>query len=672
MNPLLDADALPRFHEITADQIAPALDVLLARYDAAVESLTADRPTSFAEVWLPLERLDAELDAAWSTVSHLRSVADTPELRAAHVAAQARMVEHSIRVCQNRDLYSLYEALIASPDFANLPSDDQAAVRRAMRGFMLSGIALSEHARERFSAIALDLSALGNAFNGALLDATEAWSEHIVDEAQLAGLAEADLAMLAAAAKAKDLDGWLVTLQQPCVSAILTFAEDRALRARVYRASVTRASDQGPNAGDFDNSARIRQILALRQESAELLGFPNYVARSVATKMANDGDEVLAFLRDLAARARPFAEAELAEMRRFAEDLGLGELQPWDVSFVSNLLRTAEYATDEQVIRAHFPVDRVLEGWATLLQDLFGITVTPREDVSTWHPDVTYFEVAGADAEVFAGLYLDLHARSGKRSGAWVAQARPRLQRDGGRTLPVSYLTCNFAPKDGTTAPLLSHDDVITLLHETGHCLHHIFGLVDRPIIGGTSGHEWDAIEFPSQLMEDFAWDREVLTSMSGHYLTGAPLPADMFERMLGARGFQSGLFLVRQVELAMFDLVLHSGAVDVDPMEVLAAVRAEVAVMRPPEWHRAPHTFRHIFSGAYAAGYYSYLWAELLAADGFGKFREAGVVDRETGDRFRREVLSKGASRPAIESFRAFMGRDPDPSALLRRHGLV
>lgn len=673
MNPLLDTATLPRFGDITHDQIAPALDNVIARHERVVAELTTAAPTRFADAWLPLERVDTDLDDMWSTVAHLHGVADTPELRAAHAEGQTRLVEHGMRVGQNRALFDVFTTLAASPEFAALPAVDQAAVTRAIRGFTLSGVALEPEARERFSAIEVELATLGNAFGSAVLDATEAWSEHITDPALLAGLSEADRDMFAAAAKAKDLGGWLVTLQQPSVSAVLTFAENRDLRARVYRAYGTRASEQGPNAGEFDNGERIARILALRRESAQLLGYADPVARSLATKMADSGDEILAFLRDLARRARPFAEADVAEVRAFAaEHLGIADLQPWDMGFASNRLRMDRYTIDEQAVRAYFPVDRVVAGWKALLRDLFGITLAARDDVGLWHQDAAYYDVANDDGTVFAGLYVDLHARTGKRGGAWMAQARSRVA-DGARTsLPVAYLTCNFAPTGGATPALLSHNDVGTLLHETGHCLHHLFGLVDRPIIGGISGYEWDAVELPSQLMEDFAWDERVLTGMSGHYKTGDPLSHDLFARMLGARRFQAGLGLLRQVEFAMFDLILHAGTLGDDPIAVQNAVRDEVAVTRPPEWHRFASAFGHIFAGGYAAGYYSYLWAELLAADAFGRFVEAGLVDRATGDALRREILSKGASRPAIESFRSFMGRDPDPAALLRRHGLV
>ena len=671
-DPLLDPLALPPFPAITPDAILPALERAIPRHEAVVADVTATRPTVFADAWLPLERAEAEIDALWAAVSHLHGVADTPELRAAHAAGQERLVENAMKVGQNRDLYEVLVALSAAPEFAGLPTADRVAVEHAIRDFTLSGVALDDEARARFATISVELSMLATEFGSAVLDATEAWSEHVIDEALLAGVSVADKEMFAAAATAKGLDGWLVTLQQPSVAAILTFADNRDLRFRVYEASATRASDRGPQAGQFDNSARIARILELRREAAGLLGFPDPVAWSLATKMAPNAGEVLRFLRDLGARAKPSAARDLEELKTFAADeLGIADVQPWDIGFVSNRLRQARYAVDEQAVRAYFPVDRVLDGWQALLGRLFSIRLTPRGDVAVWHPDATYYDVIDDAGETIAGVYLDLHARAGKRGGAWMQQARPRLRDGNVVSVPVAYLVCNFAPKGGTTPSLLSHNDVTTLLHETGHVLHHLFTRVNRPSIAGTSGFEWDAIELPSQLMEDFAWDAGVLTAMSGHHETGAPLPAELFERMLAARRFQSGMFVVRQVEFALFDLLLHLGTMGSDPIEVIEAVRDEVAVIRPPAWHRFPHAFSHIFAGGYASGYYSYLWAEVLAADGFGRFAEAGLVDRTTGDGFRDEVLARGATRPAAESFRAFRGRDPDPAAMLVRHGL-
>ncbi|PXW73410.1 oligopeptidase A [Blastomonas natatoria] len=672
-NPLLDTRALPRFAEITADHVAPALDEALARHAATIETLVRDKPATFAQAWLPFERAEAELGAIWAAVSHLHAVADSPELRAAYQQGEQRLVTNSIMVGQNRDLYEVFEALAATPEFAALPQADRVAVEHALRDFRLSGVALDEAARERFKAVSVELATLSNEFGSAVLDATDAWEELITDEAELAGVSDTDKAMFAAAAEAKGQTGWRVTLQAPSVNAILTFAENRDLRARVYQAFGTRASDQGPHAGQFDNSARIARILELRREAAKLLGFADPVEWSLTTKMASDGASVLGFLRDLAARAKPAAQRDLDELRAFAaERLGIADLQPWDVGFASNRLRQALYAVDEAEVRCYFPVEKVMQGWQMLLEQLFGIRLQQRGDASLYHADARFYDVMDESGQAVAGLYLDLFARPGKRGGAWMGEARPRRNDGDHAQLPVAYMVCNFSPAGPDAPSLLSHSDVGTLLHETGHCLHLLLTEVNRPSIAGTTGFEWDAVELPSQLMEDFAWDRQVLTAMSGHYRTGEPLPDDLFDRLLRARHFQAGLFLIRQIEFALFDMLLHLGTMGSDPVEVIEAARDEVAVIRPPEWHRFPHAFSHIFAGGYASGYYSYLWAELLAADGFMAFVEAGLLDRATGDRFRAEVLARGATRPAAESFRAFRGRDPDPRAMLVRHGLA
>lgn len=669
---LADPLALPPFPDLTPDRIVPAVRAAIAQHAAVVERLVAERPETFADAWLPYERAETAVEALWSAVSHLHGVADTPALRAAHAEGQGLLVEYGMATAQNRALYEVFAALAASPAFATLATEDRVAVERALRGFRLAGVALDDESRARFAAVSVELSQLSTEFGSAVLDATEAWSE-TVDEAALAGVSDPDKAMFRAAADAKGEAGYRVTLHYPSVAAVMTFAEDRALRARVYAANTTRASDQGPHAGRFDNGPRIARILALRREAAGLLGFPDAVAWSLETKMARDAGEVLAFLRDLGARAKPAAERDYAELRAFAADeLGIADLQPWDVGFAANRLRQARYAVDEQAVRGYFPVERVVAGWRTLLERLYGIRLAERTDVALYHADARFFDVTDDSGAVIAGLYLDLHARDGKRGGAWMADARPRLQDGNQVAVPVAFLVCNFAPKGEGAPSLLSHNDVTTLLHETGHCLHHLFTRVNRPSIAGVGGFEWDAVELPSQLMEDFAWDRDVLTAMSGHHATGTALPGDLYDRMLAARRFQSGLFIVRQVEFALFDILLHLGTLGDDPMAVLAAVRDEVAVIPSAEWTRFPHAFSHIFAGGYASGYYSYLWAEVLAADGFRMFAERGLVDRATGDRFREEVLARGATRPAAESFRAFRGRDPDPAAMLERHGLL
>ncbi|WP_343528916.1 M3 family metallopeptidase [Sphingomonas sp.] len=671
-NPLLDTLALPHFGDIRPDQIAPALDQAIADHRAVVARIVETRPTGFAEAWMPLERADTVITGIWSAVSHLHGVADTPELRAAYAEGQARLVENQLQVMQNLALYEVLVGITETAEFDTLSQADRAAVEHRIRDFRLSGVALAPEDRARFAALSVELSRLSTAFGNAVLDATDAWFEHVEDEATLAGLSSADMAMFADAALARGLSGWVVTLQMPSVNAVLTFAEDRGLRERVYTASSTRASDQGPHAGRFDNSTRIADILARRHEAARLLGFSDPVEWSLATKMAPNAGEVLAFLRDLAARAKPAAEQEIAALAdHAAKHLGIADLQPWDVGYVAERMRQAHYAIDEQQVRAHFPVERVVEGWQRLLCRLFGIRLIARPEVAVYHPDACYYDVADEEGTVFAGVYVDLHARPGKRGGAWMAQARPRLNDGNVRRVPVAYLVCNFAPKTEGHPALLSHKEVVTFLHETGHCLHHLFTQVDRPNVAGTSGFEWDAIELPSQLMEDFAWDRDILRDMSGHYETGAPIPDAVFDQLTGARHFLSGMFIVRQVEFSLFDLLLHLGTLGSDPIEVIEAVREEVAVVHPPSWHRFPHAFTHIFAGGYASGYYSYLWAEVLAADGFQRFAEAGVIDRSAAEKFRVEVLSRGASRPAADSFRAFRGRDADPCAMLIRHGL-
>ncbi|WP_312489355.1 M3 family metallopeptidase [Sphingomonas sp.] len=670
---LADATKLPAFDAITPAAIGPALDGIIAEQDMTVRDIAAAASPTFADAWLPLERRQVAISALWSAVSHLKAVADTPALRQAHAEGQAKLTAAHLRVRQDPNLYDLFVKLRAGEGFAALPQADRVAIAYAVRDATLAGVALAPDAQRRFADISMELSALGNAFASAVLDATDAWSEHITDERQLAGVSDVDKTMFAATARGRGLEGWLVTLQQPSVAAILTFAEDRELRERVYTAYGTRASEQGPDAGRFDNSERIDRIVALRREGAVLLGFSDPVAWSLATKMAPDADTVLDFLRDLARRARPFAERELATLRDFAaSELGLNELEPWDLGFASERLRAQSHAVDEAEVRGYFPVDQVIAGWHALIERLYGIRFVPRADVALPHSDSCYFDAVDATGRVFGGVYVDLHARAGKQGGAWVGSARPRLNDGTLRQTPVAYLTCNFAPKSDGGEALLSHRQVVTLLHETGHCLHHLFTEVDRPSIAGMAGTEWDAIELPSQLMEDFAWDREVLTGMSRHHVTGAPLPPALFERLIAARHFQAGLALLRQIEFAMFDLLLHLGTLGDDPMTVMAAVRSEIAVVRPPSWHRFPHGFLHIFSGGYASGYYSYLWAEVLAADGFERFVEAGVVDRATGEAFRAEVLSRGATRPAAENFRAFRRRDADLTPLLVRRGLV
>ena len=681
-NPLLADAALPAFSRIRPEHVTPAVDAILADYRDAIDALTAaDAPRDFASVMLSQERLEQRLARAWSPVGHLHAVADSEALRQVYGPAEEALTEHAIELGQNRALYAAVQALADAPDFARLPRPERALVEHALRDFQLSGVALEEPARSRYREIGVELSRLSTEFSNAVLDASEAWHEHITDERDLAGIPESGRAVLRQYAEDQELDGYLVTLKQPSVQAVLSYADNRGLRERVYWAYQTRASDQGPQAGKFDNSARIEQIMALRHEAARLLGFANAAEESLVTKMAGSPTEVMEFLHDLAARARPVAQQELVTLREFARsELGLDNLESWDVGYASEKLRQQQYALDEEQLKPYFPLPAVIDGLFALLGKLYGIRLSVRDDVDVWHPEVRYYDVRDADERVFAGAYVDLYARSGKRGGAWMDVCRARFDDGAQSQLPVAFLTCNFAPPTEGRPALLTHDDVLTLFHEFGHGLHHLLTEIALPSIGGIDGVEWDAVELPSQFMENFGWHREALDLFARHWQTGERLPDELFQRMLAARHFQAGLFLVRQLEYALFDFLLH---LEYDPAQgaralaVLAEARKQVAVLHPPAWQRFPHGFSHVFAGGYAAGYYSYLWAELLSADAFGEFEQragaaGSVIDRVTGERFRREVLAVGASRPALESFVAFRGRKPQPEALLRSHGLL
>ncbi|HSX61680.1 MAG TPA: M3 family metallopeptidase [Tahibacter sp.] len=675
-NPLLGNSELPPFSEIRPEHVVPAVEHILGEYKAAMEALaTSTGARDFANTLLPQEYWDERLDRAWAPVSHLHSVKDSEALRKAYSTALEAITEHSTELGQNRELYAAVDAVARDGAFAALPRPARTLTEHALRDFRLSGVALEEPARSRFKTIANELSRLSTEFEEAVLDATEAWSEHIVDAAALAGVPESGLAVLAAYAKEAGHDGWLVTLKQPSVQAVLTYAEDRALRERLYTAYSTRASDQGPSAGRFDNTARIEQILALRHEAAQLLGFANAAEESLATKMAATPQKVLDFLDDLVRRARPVAQREFDELQEFARaELGIAELRPWDVSYASEKLRERRFQLNEEELKPYFPLPAVITGLFGICERVFGIRFERRDGVDVWHDDVTFYDVFDAQGQCIAGAYVDLYARSGKRGGAWMDVCRSRFRDEAGLHKPIACLTCNFAPPTATTPSLLTHDDVLTLFHEFGHGLHHLLTEIDYPSISGISGVEWDAVELPSQFLENFGWQRETLDLFARHYETGAPLPQPLFERMLAARYFQAGMYLVRQLEFGVFDFRLHlyfDPARGARTLDVMQQVREEVAVVIPPPWQRFSHSFTHIFAGGYGAGYYSYLWAEVLSADAFSRFEAEGVFNRATGDAFRREVLAVGGSRPALESFVAFRGREPDAAALLHSYGL-
>ena len=675
-NPLLAPGELPAFSAIAPGHVNPAIDDVLAGFRAEVDRLTVDPGArDFATLLAPLERWEERLGRTFAPVSHLHGVKDSPELREAYSEALEKLTEHGTELGQNRALYEAVKAVRDGPGFDALDRARRTVVEDSLRGFRLSGVALEEPARSRFKDIQNQLSKVETEFEEAVLDATDAWTRVVADD-ELAGIPESARAMLRTMAQEKSLEGRLATLKGPVVQAILTFADNRALREQLYTAYNTRASDQGPQAGKHDNGARIETILALRHEAANLLGFDSNAHLSLADKMAGTPERVLRFLRELAAKAKPVARRELDELKVFAAaELGIADLQPWDVAYASEKLREQRFAFSEEDLKPYFPLPSVMQGLFTVAERVFGVKLVERHGVDAWHPDVQFFDVVDQDGTVRAGVYLDHYARSGKRGGAWMDVCRSRMSDGESLFKPVAYLTCNFAPPAEGKPALLTHDDVITLFHEFGHGIHHLLTEVDWPSIGGISGVEWDAVELPSQFMENFAWQREALDLFARHHETGARLPDDLYAKMVEARHFHAGLFLVRQLEFALFDFRLH---LEYDPaegarvLEVIKDVRRDVAVLTPPSWHRGPHAFTHIFSGGYAAGYYSYLWAEVLSADAFAAFEEAGVFDAATGARYRREILAVGGSRPALESFIAFRGREPEPDALLRSYGLA
>ena len=674
-NPLLATTGLPDFSAIQPAHVEPAIDQLLADYQAGIDALIAStEPRTFENVMQVCERLDDRLARAWAPVSHLHGVKDSEALRSAYSAAQERMVAFQTALGQNRELHAAIKAIAESAQFPQLPRAARTLVEHELRDFELAGVALEEPARSRFREISSELARLSTEFEEAVLDATDAWSEHITQASALSGIPDSGRSVLRAYAAEAHLDGWLVTLKQPSVQAVLTYADDRDLRARVYRAYGTRAAENS-NDGRFDNTLRIEKIMALRHEAAQLLGFANSAEESLATKMAQNTDQVVAFLRDFIAKARPMAARDLAELQSFAQaELALDSLQPWDVGYASEKLRERKHALSEEELKPYFPLHSVLGGLFAVIERVLGVRVQARDDVETWHADARYYDLIDAEGKVFAGAYTDFFARTGKRGGAWMDVCTSRFRDGNALQLPVAFLTCNFAPPTDGKPSLLTHDDVLTLFHEFGHGLHHMLTEVDQAGVAGISGVEWDAVELPSQFMENFAWTREGLDLIARHWQTGERLPDDLFERMLAARNFQSGLFLVRQLEFGLFDFRLHR---EFDPargartLEILDEVRREVSVLPPPAWHRFPHAFTHVFSGGYDAGYYSYLWAEVLSADVFERFEQEGVFNREVGEAWRKAVLAVGGSRPALESFVEFRGREPTPDALLRSYGV-
>ena len=671
-NPLLGGRELPPFPEIRPEHVEPAMREVLGAGRRQLEAIGAGATPSFDTVVEPLEALQHRLSRTWSPVSHLNAVANNEALRNAYNACLPLLSEYQTDLAQSEALYRAY-LVIQERDGPRLTPEQRRVVENALRDFRLAGVALDAARKQRFKEVMSELAQLGAKFEQNVLDATNAWTRAVTDPAELEGLNAAIVGQAKARAEAAGRDGWLLALNQPTYVAVMTDATSRALRRDFYEAWSTRASDAGPNAGQWDNGPVMEALLRLRHEAAQLLEFRSYADYALATRMAKSVPEVLEFLRELARAARPAAQREYTELEAYAGQT----LEAWDVTFWSERLQRERHSVSQEELRPYFPLPRVLQGLFDVAQRLFGVTIRERTDVPKWHADVRYFEILGANGRPTGSFYLDPYAREQKRSGAWMDECVGRMTLAAGSTLPVAYLVCNFLPPaaDGQAPALLTHDDVVTLFHEFGHGLHHMLTRVPYPSIAGINGVSWDAVELPSQFMENYAWHPESLAKLSGHWQSGEPLPAALQAQLVATRNFHAGLATVRQLEFALFDFRLHA---EYDPAkggrvaEILAEVRREVSVIQPPAWNRFPQSFGHIFAGGYAAGYYSYKWAEVLAADAFGAFEESGVFDRGTANRFLESILSRGGSRDALDAFVEFRGRKPDIQPLLRQHGIA
>lgn len=675
-NPLLEMTGLPHFSLIKAEHVEPAVDHLLNEARQQVELiLNTNTMYTWDNLAQPLEDIGERVSRCWSPVSHLHSVMDSEALREAYNACLPKLSEYSTEIGQNQRLCAAFKQL--AQDQRGLDQAQRKIISNTLRDFRLSGIDLAQDQRERFKAIMQDLSQLNSQFGQNLLDATNGWQLHIEDQSMLAGLPESALGLARQTAEQDGKGGWLFRLEFPYYLPIMTYADDRSLRQEMYTAYVTRASDAGPNAGVWDNGPVMEQILALRHELALLLGFENYAEYSLATKMAASTAQVMDFLHGLAERSLPMARRELEELRAFArEQHGLEDIEAWDLNYYGEKLRQHNYAISQEEVRPYFPINRVLDGMFQVVGRLYGLHIRERYDVDCWHPEVRFFDISDAKDTLRGQFYLDLYARPHKRGGAWMDDCRTRHRKtDGTIQTPVAYLVCNFTPPVGTEPALLTHDEVQTLFHEFGHGLHHMLTRIDYPGVAGIAGVPWDAVELPSQFLENWCWHREALDLIAGHYQSGERLPDDLFERMMAAKNFQSGMQMLRQLEFAIFDFRLHQ---TFDPAKgaqvyvVLDEVRQQVAVIKPPSFNRFPHSFGHIFAGGYAAGYYSYKWAEVLSSDAFSLFEENGIFDPETGQRFLCAILEQGGSRDPMELFVEFRGREPSIDALLRHCGIT
>jgi oligopeptidase A len=667
-NPLLTPFSLPPFSAIRPEDIVPAVQSALADCRAAVERVVAQPgPFTWDNLCQPLAESDDRLSRIWSPIGHLNSVKNSPELRAAYEQALPLLSEYGTWVGQHEGLYQAYRSLKEGAAFETLSVPQRKAVDNALRDFELSGIGLSADKQQRYGEIVARLSELGSTYSNNVLDATMGWSKLITDEAELSGLPESALAQAQAMAQAKEQDGYLP---------VLTYADNRALREEMYRAFATRASDQGPNAGKWDNSEVMAETLALRHELAQLLGFDTYADKSLATKMAESPEQVIGFLSDLAKRARPQAEQELAQLRAFAKQhYGVDELDAWDITYYGEKQKQHLFSISDEQLRPYFPEQRVVEGLFEVVKRIYGITAKERKDVETWHPDVRFFDLFDADGELRGSFYLDLYARENKRGGAWMDDCVGSLRKaDGTLQKPVAYLTCNFNRPLGDQPALFTHNEVTTLFHEFGHGLHHMLTQIDTAGVSGINGVPWDAVELPSQFMENWCWEPEALAFISGHYQSGEPLPKAMLDKLLAAKNYQAALFILRQLEFGLFDFRMHfeySPEKGAQILPTLAEVKKMVAVVPSPSWGRFPHAFSHIFAGGYAAGYYSYLWAEVLSADAYSRFEEEGIFNAETGKSFLDNILSRGGSEEPMTLFKRFRGREPQLDAMLRHYGI-
>ena len=677
-NPLLSNNTiLPLFSKIKPEHIEPAITQLLEEARTVVKKhLQATTEYTWENLIEPLENAEDKLNKAWSPVSHMNAVVNTDELRLAYNACLPKLSDYSTEMGQNEQLFNAYKVIADSNEFATLDSAQKKIIQNALRDFRLSGVDLDNEKKQRYKEISQELSRLASNYEENLMDATNAWSKVIRNEQDLAGLPPSALAQAKQTAESQDQDGWMITLQFPSYQAIMTYADDRELRREHYEAYATRASDQASDNEQWDNSLLMEQILALRHEKAQLLGFENYAELSLATKMAKQPEEVMNFLEDLADKSWRQARKDFADLQSFAKQYhGINNLQSWDLTYYSEKMRQHFYQLSQEEVKAYFPITRVLPGLFAVVEKLYGLQISEISDFDSWHPDVRFFQIHDEFGVLRGKFYFDLYARTKKRGGAWMDDCVGRKKINDQIQTPIAYLTCNFTPPTSTEPSLLSHDDVTTLFHEFGHGLQHMLTKIDYLGVSGINGVEWDAVELPSQFMENWCWEQEALALISGHYQTGEPLTDTLFNKMLAAKNFQAGMMTVRQLEFSLFDFRIHK---DYDPEKgariypILEQVRAQVAVINPPKFNRFAHSFSHIFAGGYAAGYYSYKWAEVLSSDAFSLFEEKGIFNQETGKLFLTTILETGGSEDAMALFIKFRGRKPTIDALLKHNGIA